>query len=281
MRNPYVPASIILKQKRIENEAGDLQTFDFAFEDKKQGEAFEFVCGQFAMVSIDGVGEAPFGIASSPLQNDTVQFTVKQYSKGVLTNALYNLSVGDKLGMRGPFGNGYPMTQLQGKNILIVGGGFALTTLRSVVKFILHESNRDKYGKLEVLVAAREPDEMLYKDDLAEWSRRDDIEVIRAIDKPADGWDGRVGFAAAVLEKMSPEAENAYALVCGPQIMIKTCIDVLLKLDFPPDRIVNSLEMKMKCGIGKCGRCNIGSKYICKDGPVFTYKQICELGGEY
>ncbi|MGD9110247.1 MAG: FAD/NAD(P)-binding protein [Phycisphaerales bacterium] len=281
MRNPYVPASIILRQKRIENKAGDLQTFDFEFEDKKQGEAFEFICGQFAMLSIDGIGEAPFGIASSPLENDTVQFTIKRYSKGVLTNALYSLSVGDKLGMRGPFGNGYPMDELQDKNILIVGGGFALTTLRSVVKFVLHESNRSKYGRMAMLAAAREPGEMLYRDDLAEWSERDDIEVVRAIDKPADGWDGQVGFAAAVLEKMSPSAQDTYALVCGPQIMIKTCIDVLLKLNFPPERIVNSLEMKMKCGIGKCGRCNIGSKYICKDGPVFTYKEICELGGEF
>jgi NAD(P)H-flavin reductase len=281
MRNPYVPATIILKRKQIENTAKDLQTFEFIFEDKAAANNFDFVCGQFAMVSIDGIGEAPFGIASSPLEKDFIQFTVKKYSKGVLTNALYSLSEGDKLGIRGPFGNGYPMKELEGKNILIVGGGFALTTLRSVVKFVLHDSNRAKYGKLTILAAAREPGEMLYRDDMAQWSKRDDITVVQAIDKPAEGWDGQVGFAAVVLEKMAPNAQNTYALVCGPQIMIKTCIEVLRKIGFPPARIVNSLEMKMKCGIGKCGRCNIGNKYICKDGPVFTYEELLKLGSEY
>lgn len=281
MRNPYVPANVILSRKHIENTARDLQTFEFVFEDRNQGEKFDFVCGQFAMVSIDGVGEAPFGIASSPLEKDFIQFTVKRYSKGILTNALYSLSEGDKLGIRGPFGNGYPMKELEGKNILIVGGGFALTTLRSVVKFVLNQANRSKYGKLTMLAAAREPGEMLYREDMTEWSKRNDIKVVQAIDKPADGWDGQVGFAAAVLEKMAPEAENTYALVCGPQIMIKTCISVLGKLNFTPDKIINSLEMKMKCGIGKCGRCNIGNKYICKDGPVFTYEQLLKLGAEY
>ncbi|MFA7486234.1 MAG: FAD/NAD(P)-binding protein, partial [Phycisphaerae bacterium] len=268
MRNPYVPANAILSRKHIENTAKDLQTFEFIFEDKKQAENFDFICGQFAMVSIDGVGEAPFGIASSPLEKDFIQFTVKRYSKGILTNALYSLSEGEKLGIRGPFGNGYPMKELEGKNILIVGGGFALTTLRSVVKFVLHQANRAKYGKLTMLAAAREPCEMLYREDMAEWSKRNDIEVVQAIDKPAEGWDGQVGFAAEVLEKMTPDAKNTYTLICGPQIMIKTCINVLGKLNFTPDKIINSLEMKMKCGIGKCGRCNIGNKYICKDGPV-------------
>ncbi len=281
MRNPYVPATIILKRKQIENTAKDLQTFEFVFEEQAAAEKFDFVCGQFAMLSIDGIGEAPFGIASSPLEKDFVQFTVKKYSKGVLTTALYSLSEGDKLGIRGPFGNGYPMKELEGKNILIVGGGFALTTLRSVVKFVLHDSNRAKYGKLTMLAAAREQGEMLYRDDMADWSKRNDITVIQAIDKPAKGWGGQVGFAAAVLEKMAPVAQNTYALVCGPQIMIKTCIDVLKKVGFPPARIVNSLEMKMKCGIGKCGRCNIGNKYICKDGPVFTYEELLKLGSEY
>jgi NAD(P)H-flavin reductase len=185
------------------------------------------------------------------------------------------------LGLRGPFGNGYPISQLESKNVLVVGGGFALTTLRSLTSYILHEKNRAKFGKLTLFVAAREPGEMLYKEDLEKWSKRDDIEVIRTIDSPAEGWTGKVGFAAPVLKEISPSPDNTLAVVCGPPIMIKTCIFVLFELGFPAERIVTSLEMRMKCGIGKCGRCNIGSKYVCKDGPVFTYKQLQELSGEY
>jgi len=281
MKNPYLPMPVVVKKTRFENDVKDIKTFDLAFVDSQDAESFKFVCGQFAMLSVYGTGEAPFGIASSPMDKDIVQFTVKRYPKGVLTTALYNLSPGDKIGLRGPLGNGYPMKELESKNILIVGGGFALTTLRSVAKFMLHKKNRPKFGRLTMLVAARDPGEILYKKDLAEFSKRDDIEVIQTIDSPAEGWKGKVGFAAPVLKQTAPSAQNSYALVCGPPIMIKTCIDVLLELGFAPERVVNSLEMKMKCGIGLCGRCNIGNKYVCKDGPVFTYKELQGLSKEY
>ena len=281
MENPYLPMPVILKEAEIENEAGDLKTFGFAFENSADAEAFNFTAGQFAMVSIDGVGEAPFGIVSSPMRKDIVQFTIKKYPTGLLTTALHNLSVGARLGLRGPFGNGYPVELLQSKNILIVGGGFAMTTLRSLAQYVLHKDNRSKFGKLTVFAAARNPGEMLYKNDLAEWPAEDDVEVIQVIDTAADGWKGKVGYAAPVLEEIAPDAKDTYAIVCGPPIMIKTCIKVLFKLNFPPENIISSLEMRMKCGIGKCGRCNIGSKYICKDGPVFTYAQMQELSAEY
>lgn len=281
MDNPYLPIPVILKAVNFENDAKDLKTFDLAFEIAEDAEKFNFVCGQFCMVSINGVGEAPFGIASSPMEKGIVQFTIKRYQQGVVTTALHNLSVGAKLGLRGPLGNGYPMKQMEGSNILVVGGGFALTTLRSLAKYVLHKDNRHRYDKLIMFVAARNPGEMLYKNDLAEWAKRDDIDLIRTVDAAADGWDGKVGYAAPVLAEISPTAKDTYAVVCGPPIMIKTCIDVLFKVGFPPERIVNSLEMRMKCGIGKCGRCNIGSKYVCKDGPVFTYKELQELSKEY
>jgi sulfhydrogenase subunit gamma (sulfur reductase) len=281
MNNPYLPKTAILKRTEFENDAKDIKTFDFEFENKDDAKDFEFICGQFGMVSVFGAGEAPFGMASSPMDKDVVQFSIKKYSKGVLTNSLYNLSVGDKLGLRGPFGNGYPMEMLKGKNILIVGGGFALTTLRSTAKYILHEKNRGDYGKLSMLVAARNPGEILYKNDLAELSKRSDIEIVQAIDMPADGWKGKVGFAAAVLEQMAPSSDNTYALVCGPPIMIKTCIKTLYKVGFAPEKIISSLEMKMKCGIGTCGRCGVGSKYVCKDGPVYTYAELQKLSSEY
>lgn len=281
MKNPYLPIPVRLNKVTLENEAKDLKTFDLAFVNPQDAKAFKFVVGQFAMISINGIGEAPFGIASSPMNGAVLQFTVKRYPRGVLTTALHNLSVGQVLGLRGPFGNGYPVKELESKNILVVGGGFALTTLRSLANYVLHKKNRAKFAKLTMFVAARNPGEMLYKEDLEEWSKRGDIEVIQTIDNPVEGWKGKVGYAAPVLKKLAPCPENTYAVVCGPAIMIKTCLFVLFELGFPSERIITSMEMKMKCGIGKCGRCNIGSKYVCMDGPVFTHKQLQELSGEY
>ena len=281
MKNPYLPIPVRLNKVTLENEAKDLKTFDLAFVNPQDAKAFKFVVGQFAMISINGIGEAPKGIASSPMNGAVLQFTVKRYTRGVLTTALHNLSVGQVLGLRGPFGNGYPVKELESKNILVVGGGFALTTLRSLANYVLHKKNRAKFGKLTMFVAARNPGEMLYKENLEEWSKRGDIKVIQTIDNPVEGWKGKVGYAAPVLNELAPCPENTYAVVCGPAIMIKTCLFVLFELGFPPERIVTSMEMKMKCGIGKCGRCNIGSKYVCMDGPVFTHTQLQELSGEY
>ncbi len=281
MQNPYLPMPVTIKKTAFENEAKDLKTFDLAFDNQDDADEFNFICGQFAMISIDGVGEAPFGIASSPMEKDIVQFTIKKYPAGVLTTTLHDLAEGDKIGLRGPFGNGYPMKNMQKQNVVIIGGGFALTTLRSVAKYILHKQNISRFGKITMLVAARDPGEILYKDDLAQWSKTDGIEIIQTIDHPAEGWNHKVGFAAPVLKQIAPSPADAYALVCGPPIMIKTCTDVLFELRFTPEKIINSLEMRMKCGIGKCGRCNVGNKYVCKDGPVFTYEQLQQLSSEY
>jgi len=281
MKNPYLPYPVTISKITIENDAKDLKTFDLVFDREEDAEDFQFVCGQFAELSIFGVGEAPVGIASSPMDEGFIQFTVKRYPKGVFTTAMHNLSEGDSMGVRGPFGNGFPMADFEGSNILIGGGGFAFTTLRSLANYVLHEANRDRFGHLAILTAARDPGEMIFKYDLDEWAQRDDVELVRTIDQPVERWTDKVGFAAPVLKEMSPSPENAYAIVCGPPIMIKTCIAELLDLNWPPSRIINSLEMRMKCGIGKCGRCNIGNKYVCKDGPVFTYEELQALPGEY
>jgi sulfhydrogenase subunit gamma (sulfur reductase) len=281
MKNPYLPIPVILKNITIENESKDLKTFDLAFENSKDAKDFIFTPGQFAMIYISGIGEAPFGIASSPINNTIVQFTVKQYSSGVLTRALHDLPIGTKIGIRGPFGKGYPVECFKSKNILIVGGGFALTTLRSLAEFLLDGNNRNKYGKLTMFVAARNPGEFLYKYDFMKWKNSQNIKVIQAIDTPAENWKGEVGYAADVLKKIEISSENCFAVICGPPIMIKTCLPVLYDRGFTPDKIITSLEMKMKCGIGKCGRCNIGCKYICKDGPVFSYEELQEISKEY
>jgi len=277
--NPYLPLPATIKKITIENEARDLKTFDLVFDNDSQ--RFRYTCGQFAMISVLGAGEAPIGIASSPMNDGFIQFTVKKYKTGIVTTALHNLYEGDKIGIRGPYGNGFPMKDFEGKNLVIIGGGFALTTLRSLTKYILHENNRSRYGNLTVLVAARNPGEMLYKYDLEEWLKRKDLKLIQTIDQDVKGWTGKVGLAPSVLKEISPSPENAYAIVCGPTIMIKFCIFVLLELGFPTKRIISSLEMRMKCGIGKCGRCNIGPKYVCKDGPVFSHEQLQGLPDEY
>ena len=272
---------VTIKKITIENEAKDLKTFDLVFDNKEDSEKFNYICGQFGILSLNGKGESPLGIASSPMDKEFIQFTVKRYPIGVVTSMLHDLSEGDKIGIRGPFGNGFPMKDFEGSNLVIIGGGFALTTLRSLAKYILHEKNRSRFKEITFMAAARDPGELLFKYDLQEWAKRDDIKLIQSIDKEGNGWTGKVGLASPVLKEIGTSPENAYTIVCGPPIMIITCMAVLVELGFKPDQIINSLEMRMKCGIGKCGRCNIGSKYVCKDGPVFTNTQLEKLPLEY
>jgi len=185
------------------------------------------------------------------------------------------------MGVRGPFGNTWPIEYLQGKNIVIVGGGFAFTTLRSLLNYMLHEDNRAKFGKITVVYGAREPGLLIYKDELAAWEKRDDIDMNVTVDKGDEGWTGREGFVPTVCEEVAPSAENTVAVICGPPVMIRFTLPVFFKLGFSKDNIYTSLEMRMKCGIGKCGRCNVGSKYVCKDGPVFSLAELDKLTKEY
>ena len=281
MDNPYLPLSVTIKKITIENEAKDLKTFDLVFNDKKDAGKFKYTCGQFAEISVLGVGEAPIGIASSPMDEELVQFTVKKYPTGVVTTALHNLCPGDRIGIRGPYGNGFPMKDFEGSNLVIIGGGFALTTLRSLTKYILHEKNRARFKDITVLYGARSPGELIYKSELKQWEERDDINMHLTVDKGDENWKGRVGLVPNVLREVAPSSENGIALVCGPLIMVKYTMLPLLDLGFTPEKIFTSLEMRMKCGIGKCGRCNIGPKYVCKDGPVFTYEELQGLPNEY
>ena len=191
------------------------------------------------------------------------------------------LEEGATIGVRGPLGNGFPLEQFKGKNIVIVGGGFAFTTLRSLINYILHSGNRGQFGRLTVIYGARRPGLLLYKDELKEWEARSDLDLHLTVDQAAEGWQGKVGVVPNLIKEVAPRPENAYAIVCGPPVMIKYTLPVLKQLGFPPERTILSLEMKMKCGIGKCGRCNIGSKYVCQSGPVFTLAQVNELSPEY
>ena len=276
--NPYLPVPMRIKDVRVESEDGMLKTFDLEFVDPTDKEEFRFLPGQFSEVSVLGKGESPFGIASSPTEVDYVRFTVNR--AGLVTNTMHQLEVGDPIGMRGPLGNWYPLERFKDSNLVIVSGGFAFTTLRSVVRYLI-DGNRQDFKDVTVIYGARTPGMLLYKAELEEWAKHDDMKIHLTVDTEAQGWGGHVGFVPTVTEKIAPSPENALLIMCGPPAMIRYTLPVVVKLGFKPDKIYTSLERRMKCGIGKCGRCNIGPLYVCKDGPVFSLADLEGLPNEY
>jgi sulfhydrogenase subunit gamma (sulfur reductase) len=281
VENPYLPYPVRIDDIIVESEDRNLKTFKFVFLNPEDEKKFAYRAGQFAELSIAGKGEIPIGIASSPVEKGFIKFTVNK--AGVVTSHLHNMQVGDVMGVRGPLGNSYPWDMLEGKNVLIVGGGFAFTTLRSSIIFMLDPANRPKFGDISVVYGARNPGMLLYKDELVEWEKRDDIHMHITVDGTGDpDWKYNVGFVPPITEQKAPQGdENSYAIVCGPPIMIKFTQPVLEKLGYDHDHIILSLENRMKCGIGMCGRCGIGRELVCKDGPVFTLKQINQTPKEY
>jgi len=280
MQNPYLPYPVRIDNITVETEDRNLKTFKFVFLNPEDEKRFVYRAGQFAELSVAGKGEIPIGIASSPTEKGYLLFTVNKV--GLVTSTLHQMSPGDIMGVRGPLGNSYPWDILEGRNVVIVGGGFAFTTLRSSIVYMLHPDNRKRFGDITVIYGARTPGMLLYKEELMGWERRDDIKMHITVDATKDPtWKYHVGFVPTVTKDTAPSSQNAYAMVCGPPIMIKFTLPVLTGLGFPPERIITSLEMRMKCGIGMCGRCNIGTEYVCKDGPVFTLAQLSQLPAEY
>jgi len=280
LENPYQPYPVRIEKITTETEDRALKTFRFVFLNPEDEDKFVYTPGQFAELSVPGRGEIPIGIASSPTEKGFVSFTVNKV--GVVTSYLHNMKEGDVMGIRGPLGNWYPWNEMEGRNIIIIGGGFAFTTLRSSIIYMINAENRSKFEDISVVYGARNPGLLLYRDELAEWEKRDDINMHITVDGTDDpDWKYNVGFVPAVTKEKIESSENAIAIVCGPPVMIKFTQPVLEELGFPPERIILSLEMRMKCGIGICGRCNIGDKYVCKDGPVFSLAQLKEMPGEY
>ncbi|MCG8685789.1 MAG: FAD/NAD(P)-binding protein [Desulfobacterales bacterium] len=281
MENPYMPYPVRIDDIEIATEDKSLKTFKFVFLNEGDEEKFAYQAGQFAELSIPGVGEIPIGIASSPVEKGFVKFTV--FRTGVVTAHLHNMKVGDIMGIRGPLGNWYPWDKLEGKNVVIIGGGFAFTTLRSSIVYMLDPANRSKFGNIDVVYGARTPGMLLYREELYEWEKRDDINMHITVDGTDDpNWKYNTGFVPQIVEEKAPQADaDTYAIVCGPPIMIKFTQPALTKLGYGPDQIIMSLENRMKCGIGMCGRCNIGKELVCKDGPVFTLEEINLTPKEY
>jgi len=277
--NPYIPNLTTIKSIDTENKANDIKTIELEFKKEEDYKRFDYIPGQFAEISLIGKGECPIGIASSPTEEGTVKFTIKKM--GEVTSAFHDTLVGDTVGIRGPFGNGWPMSEMKGKNIVVIGGGFAFSTLRSLMLYALDEKYRTDYGKLTIIYGNRDSGEVLYTQLLEEWEKRDDVNVVLTIDRPEENWTRKVGFVAAIVKEVAPSPENAIAVICGPPIMIRTAVAELVELGWKDEQILNSLEARMACGIGKCGRCNVGNKFICIDGPVFSLAELKKLPDEY
>lgn len=260
----------------IRTETPDVKTFRVVSREGKK--LFEHLPGQCAMVSVPGVGEAMFSITSSPTNKEFQEFSVKRC--GTLTDYLHAMEVGEEITVRGPYGNSFPVeTALKGENLLFVAGGIGLAPLRSVINYVI--DNRENYGSVDILYGSRSADDLVQLKEIQEvWCITEGVNVHLTIDREQEGWKGHVGFVPSYLKELELATDKT-VLVCGPPIMIKFVLAALEEMGFNKTQVYTTLELRMKCGVGKCGRCNIGSKYVCKDGPVFRCDEIDELPPEY
>ncbi|MCL1993893.1 MAG: FAD/NAD(P)-binding protein [Spirochaetes bacterium] len=275
--NPYLPLKAEILEVIQETSSDlDIKTYVLKF---AKGKKIDFMPGQFVEFSIPGIGEAPFGFASNPLRNDTIELTIKRTGK--LTNAIHALKPGDSAFIRGPFGNTFPVDLFQGNDIFYIAGGLGLAPLRPLITYVFEEVNRSKYGKIQMLLAARSSADFIFFREYEQWRKIKDTELTLTIDKPEPGWNERVGFPHNLVAEMSFDFNKTYAVLCGPPIMIKFVSQKLIEMGMPLDRIYTTLEMRMTCGVGNCGKCNIGHKYVCVDGPVFSLQELEKMPTEY
>ena len=266
--NPYLP--MLATVVEIIQETRNIRTLRVVLDDAEAMENFTFEPGQVGQVSVFGAGEATFVINSPPSEKSFLQFSVMD--AGEVTDAIHHLSPGDKVGVRAPLGNFFPWREWKGKNVFFIGGGIGMAPIRTIMLHLLER--KEDYGRISLLYGARSPLDMAYSYELDDWTQNPDLDCTLCIDNPYDTWGHKVGLIPKVLEELSPSPENTVAVLCGPPIMIRFTLEALEKLGFAPENIVTTLEKRMKCGIGICGRCNIGSRYVCVDGPVFTLKEL-------
>ena len=261
---------------KITQETPDVKTFCVTA--PGGGKLFEHMPGQCAMLSIPGVGEAMFSITSSPTNTEFMEFSIKKC--GCLTDWLHQMEVGQMITIRGPYGNPFPVdTELKGKNLIFIAGGIGLAPLRSVINYC--RDKRSEYGNIDIVYGSRSADDLVdYQEIIDEWEKTEGVNVHLTIDREQEGWDGHVGFVPNYVKELNLSVDST-VLICGPPIMIKFTLAGLQELGFKKEQVYTTLELRMKCGVGKCGRCNVGSKYVCKDGPVFRFDQIDELPDEY
>lgn len=265
--NPYRPELATVRE--IIQETAGIRTLRVTLDDAVKMRGFSFQPGQVGQLSVFGVGESTFVINSPPSCREYLQFSIMRV--GEVTRRLHQLNVGDQLGVRAPLGSAFPVEEMRGKHILFIAGGIGMAPLRTLLLTLLEE--RERYGEITLIYGARSPGDLCYRYEFEDWKARG-AELVLTVDQEFPGWTERVGFVPTVLSEESPSPHNRIAVVCGPPIMIKFVLFGLKELEFEDHQIFTTLEKRMKCGIGICGRCNIGSKYVCVDGPVFNFDQL-------
>ena len=266
MKNLYFPIQGELED--VVEETPTIKTFVI-----RPAAPIAFRAGQFMQLTVPGLGEAPFTPSSSPSLTEKMEISILK--TGPVTDVLHEMKAGQTVGLRGPFGKGYPLDSFKDKEVLVVGGGVGLAPLRSLL-FALFE-NIDKFKRVSIKYGARMPEELLYQDSYDEWSKKPKTDLAVTIDVPAPGWSGKVGLVTTLLDGVDVDRSNSYVVSCGPSIMLKFVTAKLLEIGFQPEQIYLSMNRKMSCGVGKCGRCEVGPYYLCKDGPDMNYAKVQDV----
>jgi NAD(P)H-flavin reductase len=277
VENIYKPYLVRIEEKRAETY--DTTSFRLAFLDDAVRENFTFYAGNFGEYSVFGEGESTFCIASSPTKKGYIECCFR--AVGRLTRSLAAKEVGDVIGFRGPYGNRFPIEDFYGKNMVFIAGGIALPPVRSVIWNVL--DLREKFEKVTIVYGARSVADLVYKHELKIWEGMSDVDLVQTVDPGGEtpDWKGKIGFVPNVLKEAAPRAENSVAVLCGPPVMIRFTLPVLRELGFRDEDVWTTLENRMKCGLGKCGRCNVGKVYVCKEGPVFTAAQVARMPNDF
>ncbi len=271
--DPYTPELATVKE--VYQETHNIRSLRIVLNDEEKMKNFSYIPGQVGQLSVFGVGESTFVISSPPTRKEFLQFSIMRV--GEVTQRIHQLQPGDQIGVRAPLGNGFPIESLKGKDILFVGGGIGMAPLRTLLLYMI--DNRADFGNITTIYGARTPNDLCYRYEFDEW-RNGKVDLVLTVDAEFPGWKERVGFVPTVLKEEAPSPNNRVAIVCGPPIMIKFVLFGLKELGFEDEQIISTLERRMKCGVGICGRCNIGSSYVCLDGPVFTMKQLGGMAPE-
>jgi len=261
----YLPRMAELTTVQPLTEREKLFTFQL-----EKGQSLGQQPGQFVEISLFGIGEAPISVSSSPTRNGTFELCVR--ATGDVTNAMHRMAAGEWVGIRGPFGHGFPVDKMRGKDVLFAAGGIGLAPLRSLIQFVLDE--RESFGRVIILFGCRNPSEILFTQELEEWKQREDVEFHMTVDRAGPEWAGRVGVITTLFPDIAVNPRSTVAVTCGPPIMYRFVLIELLAKGIPEKQIYLSLERRMKCGVGKCGHCQINGVYCCQEGPVFTYARI-------
>ncbi|MFZ5801363.1 MAG: FAD/NAD(P)-binding protein [Candidatus Omnitrophota bacterium] len=274
MKNEYLPTKAVIE--KIIDETPDSRTFILRPKNKAD-KVLKYKPGQFLILSLPGYGEAPFTFASCPNRDGRLQISVRKV--GALTNAMHEFKEKDIVGVRGPYGNTFPLDKIKNKNLLFVAGGCGIAPLRSLIQHVFR--NRKDYGKVEIIYGCKTPKDRFYKAEIERWKNYPDTRVHLTVDEPDTTWGGACGVVCVLFPRIKLNPNSTMVFLCGPGVMIKFAIKDILKLGFKENNIYASLERHMKCGIGKCGHCYVKGKYVCLDGPNFSYTQMKELGIEW